>query len=344
MVRLSMDTRKLFLLAIVFVVVIAVGAASADRIVLKGGYEVVGELLKSQEAVVIVDIGTDVLRLPREDIIEIISNKPPEARRDPNNQSDSPTIAQAKELAEDTSTDWQLYHTAQLTADTIENNAERFDQAVIMVTCPGGQGSGFVISPDGYIITNYHVIARETRIKITVFLRTDTGFEQKYYKNVKIIALNPFVDLALLKIQDTEDKFKYVYFGDMVQIEAGQEVFAIGNPLGLTRTVSQGIVSTKNRNFNGRLYIQTTTAINPGNSGGPLFNQSGEVIGVTSMGYLFLGGLNFAIPVDVVKRFIDNRDAFAYDEDNPNEGFRYLQPSKRQNKDNPPAGKLPWEK
>ena len=121
--------------------------------------------------------------------------------------------------------------------------------------------------------------------------------------------MNPFVDLALLKITETGDEFEYVYLGEMAEIEAGQEVFAIGNPLGLTRTVSQGIVSTKNRNFEGRLYIQTTTDINPGNSGGPLFNLKGEVIGVTSMGYMFMGGLNFAIPVDVVRRFIDNRDA-----------------------------------
>ena len=174
-----------------------------------------------------------------------------------------------------------------------------------------------------------------------MFRRTKTGFEQKSYKKVKIIALNPFVDLALLKIDGEGDKFKYAYLGRTEELEAGQEVFAIGNPLGLTRTVSQGIVSTKNRNFQGRLYIQTTTAINPGNSGGPLFNLKGEVIGVTSMGYIYLGGLNFAIPVDVVKRFVMNRDAFAYDEDNPNSGYRYLQPAGRVNKENPAAGKVP---
>jgi len=121
----------------------------------------------------------------------------------------------------------------------------------------------------------------------------------------------------------------------------GETVFAIGNPLGLTRTVSQGIVSTTNRDFEGRLYIQTTADINPGNSGGPLFNLAGEVIGVTSMGYLFYGGLNFAIPIDVVRRFVENWDAFAYREDNPNAGFRYLQPSGRVNRGAPPAANLP---
>ena len=162
-----------------------------------------------------------------------------------------------------------------------------------------------------------------------MFHKTETGFEQKHYKKVKIVAINGFLDLALLKIEEENEPFTHVYLGGIDQITAGQQVFAIGNPLGLTRTVSQGIVSTKNRNFQGRLYVQTTTDINPGNSGGPLFDLKGQVVGVTSMGYLFLGGLNFAIPVDVVKRFIDNRDAFAYDEDNPNAGFRYLQPSGR---------------
>ena len=82
----------------------------------------------------------------------------------------------------------------------------------------------------------------------------------------------------------------------MGRVTVGETVFAIGNPLGLTRTVSQGIVSTTNRDFDGQLYIQTTADINPGNSGGPLFNLAGEVIGVTSMGYLFLRGAQFRHP------------------------------------------------
>jgi serine protease Do len=157
------------------------------------------------------------------------------------------------------------------------------------------------------------------------------------------MAFNPFVDLALLKIEEAEQPFKSVVLGHIDQLAVGQTCFAIGNPLGLTRSVSQGIVSSTNRDYDGRLYIQTTTDINPGNSGGPLFNLRGEVIGVTSMGYLFLGGLNFAIPVDVVQRFIENWDAFAFNEDNPNAGFRYLQPVGRKNTGTPPVSKLPVE-
>ncbi len=304
-------------------------SARAEKVVLKGGYEVVGDVLKSDNDIVILDIGCSVLRLPRSRIVSIVK------------QAGNVSTAPAGKIVEARAKKWQLYRTASLSPTTIEKNVERFGEAVVMVTTPGGQGSGFIITPGGYLITNYHVIARETRIKVTVFRRTKTGYEPKHYTKVKIVALNPFIDLALLKIEAKEEKFKYAYLGRMKEVKVGQRCFAIGNPLGLTRTVSQGIISTKNRNFGGRLYIQTTADINPGNSGGPLFNMKGEVIGVTSMGYIFLGGLNFAIPVDVVRNFIENRDAFAYDEDNPNAGFRYLQPPGRQERNKPASGKVP---
>jgi len=309
----------------------------ADTVTLAGGDQIIGDILRSDDKVVIVEVGPSVLRLPMSDVVKIDQSKA---------QGGQTTTAPAGEttpggVKEKSSPQWQLFRTAELQPTTIERNAATYGQAVVMVTSPNGQGSGFIITPDGYCITNYHVIARETRIKVTVFSKTATGFEQKHYKKVKIIALNPFVDLALLKIDGEGDTFTYAYLGDMSKCKAGQQVFAIGNPLGLTRTVSQGIISTTNRDFAGRLYIQTTTDINPGNSGGPLFNSRGEVIGVTSMGYMFLGGLNFAIPVDVVKRFIINRDAFAYNEDNPNTGQRYLQPAGRKNHQGSRPGHIP---
>lgn len=297
----------------------------ADRILLKNGHEIIADVLKSDDRSVVVDFGFAVMSLPKSEIAKIIQ------ATDENDSEEKPT---------EPKNDWQLYRTDDLKWSTIGASSERFGEAVVMVTSPGGQGSGFIISPEGFLITNYHVIARETKLKIVVFRKTDSGFEQKHYKKVKIIAMNPHADLALLKIE-SEDSFKSVVLGNMDEIETGQQVFAIGNPLGLTRTVSQGIVSTTNRNFIGRLYIQTTTDINPGNSGGPLFNLKGQVIGVTSMGYIYLGGLNFAIPVNVVKNFIDNRDAFAFDEDNPNAGYRYLQPSGRINPQEPPKSTLP---
>jgi len=303
----------------------------SDRVVLKGGAELKGKVLKSDSRMVVVDLGVEVVRLRRGDVAKVIKDS------DSAKPSGSATTRPAKETA----VKGRIYRTADLKTGTIEAKAKVFGQSVVMVNSPGGQGSGFLISPDGYLITNYHVIAGETRIKITVFRQGPRGFEQEYHKKVKIIALNPYSDLALLKIEEAKKPFAYAYLGDIKDVTDGKQVFAIGNPMGLTRTVSQGIVSTRNRNYQGRIYIQTTTDINPGNSGGPLFNLKGQIIGVTSMGYVYLGGLNFAIPVDVVKRFVENRQAFAYDEDNPNSGVRYLQPAKRTNPKAPPKGRIP---
>ncbi|MDD4888935.1 MAG: trypsin-like peptidase domain-containing protein [Phycisphaerae bacterium] len=323
----------LFALAGIAALLLAGSASAADRVVLKSGSEVTGEILKNDDKIVIIDIGTTVLRLARTDVLRVDRSGGATTRPDHASATTQPI--------EKSGPAWQLYRTAKLEPDTVEKKSDANAEAVVMVTSAGGQGSGFVVNPDGYVVTNYHVIANETRIKVTLFKQTDQGFENRHFKKVKIVALNPFEDLALLKIEDATEPLKYIYLGSMEDLKVGQECFAIGNPLGLTRTVSQGIVSTKNRNFEGRLYIQTTTDINPGNSGGPLFNLKGEVIGVTSMGYIYLGGLNFAIPCDVVKRFIENRDAFAYDEDNPNAGYRYLQPAGRRNPSSPPPGRWP---
>jgi serine protease Do len=328
-------------LAAILVCVFCVSGSTAfgERIVLKSGQEIKAAILKQDSKNVVVDLGSSVATLAKADIEKI---EPDHAASGPSTgpATSQPTTGSVRAV-EAAVPKMQLYRTAKLSATTIEKNADHFGEAVVMVNSPGGQGSGFLINEDGYLVTNYHVIARETALTVTVFHKADTGFEQKRYKNVKIIAINPFVDLALLKIEAPDVKFKYVYLGDMKDLAAGQDCFAIGNPMGLTRTVSQGIISTTNRNDEGQLYIQTTTLINPGNSGGPLLSFTGEVIGVTSMGYRYLAGLNFAIPIDVVKRFLDNRDAFAYDEENANTGYRYLSAPTRADKGVAPAGLLP---
>ena len=117
--------------------------------------------------------------------------------------------------------------------------------------------------------------------------------------------------------------------GDSEVLAVGESVFAIGSPLGLERTVTEGIVSTKTRELQGDLYLQTTAQINPGNSGGPLFNLRGEVVGITNMKITSGEGLGFAIPISGVKFFLDHRDAYAYSNDNPSNPYRYLQPPKR---------------
>ena len=203
-------------------------------------------------------------------------------------------------------------------------------EAVVQVKTPGGLGSGFFINEDGYLITNFHVIEGETEISVEVYHQRDGQLDRETYKQVKIIAINKFHDLALLQIEDKgAPKFKSVTLGSADALNVGDGVFAIGSPLGLERTVTQGILSTKTRQLEGELYLQTSTQINPGNSGGPLFNLAGEVVGVTNMKITFGEGLGFAIPVELVKSFLDHRDAFAYSTDNPNNPFRYLEPPSR---------------
>jgi serine protease Do len=144
--------------------------------------------------------------------------------------------------------------------------------------------------------------------------------------------MNKFQDLALLKIDAKEaPKFAHVQLGESDVLAVGEKVFAIGSPLGLERTVTEGILSTKTRQLQGELYLQTTAQINPGNSGGPLFNLRGEVVGVTNMKLLFGEGLGFAIPVEAVKYFLKHRDSFNYDNDNPSNPYRYLAPPSRLN-------------
>jgi len=200
-------------------------------------------------------------------------------------------------------------------------------ESVVQVKTPGGLGSGFFLNEEGYLITNFHVIEGETEISIEVYHRKSGQLEKRTYNDVKIIALNKFKDLALLEIEDEDaPAFKPCLIGETDSLAAGDNVFAIGSPLGLERTVTEGILSTKTRLIEGSLYLQTNAEINPGNSGGPLFNMRGEVIGVTNMKMTFGEGLGFAIPVEQVKAFLKYRDAFAYDNGNPSNAYRYLEP------------------
>ena len=163
-------------------------------------------------------------------------------------------------------------------------------------------GSGFIISDDGFIVTNNHVVEEAETIKIT--LSNDKVYD------AEVIGLDPRMDLALLKINSEED-LPYVSFGDSENSKVGEWVVAIGNPFGLGGTVTAGIISALGRNIGSGPYdhfIQTDAPINKGNSGGPLFNMDGEVIGVNTMIYSQTGGsvgIGFSIPSDLVKPVID---------------------------------------
>jgi putative serine protease PepD len=160
-----------------------------------------------------------------------------------------------------------------------------------------GIGSGFIIDPKGYILTNYHVVERARKIDVTLS-------EGKKYTG-KIVGYDKRSDLAVIKI-DAEN-LPYLPLGDSDKLEPGQFAIAIGNPYGLNRTVTLGIVSALNRTIiepNGvRLenLIQTDAAINPGNSGGPLINIKGEVIGINTAIKSDAQGIGFAIPINKAK-------------------------------------------
>ena len=156
-------------------------------------------------------------------------------------------------------------------------------------------GSGFIVSREGYIITNNHVV--ENADKVTVRLNNEHEFE------AKVIGRDPKTDLALVKI-DAHEKLFAVPLGDSDALKVGEWVMAIGNPFGLSHTVTTGIVSAKGRVIGAGPYdnfIQTDASINPGNSGGPLFNIRGEVVGINTAIIAGGTGIGFAVPVNMAK-------------------------------------------
>lgn len=304
--------------------VAAAGSAQAispppnDVVTLQDGRVITAPILKETREHVWLDLGFTVVELPRTQI-ESIQRAEPEGEAVETRQGD-------------------LFRTARNLPERAPRElARRFGEAVIMVSTPSGLGSGFIIHPEGYAITNAHVIQGETRIRCTVFEQGELEFRRRLIEDVEIIAVNDHLDLALIKLTAEGGRpFPTVYMQAYEDLEAGQEVFAIGSPLGLERTLSQGVIATTQRNFEGMTYIQTTAQINPGNSGGPLFNARGEVIGVTNMKIPFGEGLGFAIPARYVRDFIRNSDAFAYDKSNPNSGYNYGRPPTRARFGTPP--------
>jgi serine protease Do len=308
--------------ALVLLLFLGVCPAFAETLQLKDKAAIIGKILAEKRDQVIVDIGYTVLAVPRNQITKIVKD----GSREPD---DSKASAPATAAVTDDKPGLFQSLGAPAAERTVRELVNQLGEAVVQVRTPGGLGSGFIINQDGYLITNFHVIENETQISVEVYHQNNGSLERKSYKQVKIVALNKFADLTLLKIEDKDaPKFARVLLGDSDGLSVGERVFAIGSPLGLERTVTEGIVSTKTRPMQGELYLQTTAQINPGNSGGPLFNLRGEVVGVTNMKF-FGEGLGFAIPVEAVKNFLNHRDAFAYDNENPSNPYRYLEPPSR---------------
>jgi serine protease Do len=168
----------------------------------------------------------------------------------------------------------------------------------------GSSGSGVIMSPDGYIVTNHHVVERSSDIKVTLA-------DKREYK-AKLVGSDPSTDLALLKINEAD--LPFVVFGNSDSVRIGEWVLAVGNPFNLESTVTAGIVSAKGRNLNIlgggasiESFIQTDAAVNPGNSGGALVNTNGELVGINTAIITETGsyeGYSFAIPANLVKKII----------------------------------------
>lgn len=168
-----------------------------------------------------------------------------------------------------------------------------------------GSGSGFLVSKDGYVVTNFHVVQNAQRLDVSL----PNG---KTY-SAKLIGSDPSTDVALLKLTDA-NPFPFVDLGTSSDLVVGESVFAIGNPFGLKSTYTTGIISSLDRNLktpNNRLLeniIQTDAAINPGNSGGPLLDSQGKVVGMNTAIFSPSGGsagIGFAIPIDKIRRVVD---------------------------------------
>jgi serine protease Do len=164
-------------------------------------------------------------------------------------------------------------------------------------------GSGVIIHPDGYILTNEHVVAKATRIKVTLI--------DKREFDAHLVGADIKSDLAIIKI-DSKEGLAHVAVGQSGDLMTGETVIAIGNPFGLQHTVTTGIISALHRSIKGdknrvyRDFIQLDASINPGNSGGPLLNINGSLIGINTAIFQQAEGIGFAIPINKAKRIVDD--------------------------------------
>lgn len=170
----------------------------------------------------------------------------------------------------------------------------------------GGSGSGFIIGKEGYILTNHHVVDGADQVLVTL----GQGHEEREVP-AKLIGSDPKTDIALIQIErNAVDTLPHLELGNSDKLEVGEWVVAIGNPFGLSHTVTTGIISAKGRSMGGPYdnFIQTDASINPGNSGGPLINMKGDVIGINTAIISQSGGnvgIGFAIPSNLVMEIVE---------------------------------------
>ena len=227
-----------------------VSSMEHQRLVLENGAEVIAPILYDDAQRVLIDLGFEVLSLPKGQV-----------RHRASQQEVASAVAQR-----------DLYQVGRLSSAPVGELVERHGDSVIMVSTPVGLGSGFFISGKGHVITNYHVIERQTHVRITRFQRQEGGYRKQEFSEVKILAIHPLRDIALLQVQDEDfepDGVQPLTLAEPNSVRSGDGIFAIGNPLGLERIVTQGIVSSTIRTLgasggSSRLMLRSIRAIAAG--------------------------------------------------------------------------------
>ncbi|MBN1478021.1 trypsin-like peptidase domain-containing protein [Candidatus Sumerlaeota bacterium] len=281
--------------------------ADPAEVHLAGGATIQADVLRESDSAIVLDLGFDVIQVPREAITGMVTG-------------DSATEETAA---------LSLQGTAEI--DDFHEDLDLIRQAIVLVSTPRGHGAGFVIDPSGLILTNHHVVREEDFFRVTLY--RPNGDQPLVIDDVELIAFSRLQDIALLQIPEEDlpdEPLISLSIAPPESVSVGDVCFAIGNPgMGraiLSQTVSEGIISSLQRNFSDVLYIQTTAAVNPGNSGGPLLSARGEVIGLITYKAYAQDNIAFALPPHAIRRFLDNRVAYLADDMNPNAEHRYLDP------------------
>lgn len=325
--------RRLTLSSIIVVLAAGTSArAEIELFQLRNGSRVAGPVLKETPKVYFVDLGYDVLTLPRDQVathtklarlpapgegplVSTPSGSDPERKGPDRSKPTAPPAPRPRKFT------------------SVNKMIEASGPGVGVVSNPRGLGAGFLISPDGRMLTNFHVVREERFNEVTLFLKQGNRTVRRKFKDAEVLASSALMDIALLKLPDDQIqslKLPYLEVAPDTAVEVGSPVYAIGNPgMGdqiLEHSVSEGIVSSRQRNINDVVYIQTTAAVNPGNSGGPLLDSSGRVAGLVTYKAVFQENIAFALPAYYIAHFLANEDAYSFSKANPNTGFRYLPP------------------
>jgi serine protease Do len=311
-------------------------SASPSTLVLKQGGSLGGEVVKKTDAYYFLDIGFDILKVPVEQVSEVVEAKPE------GSDGEAAASSEAAEgpaggllLAANSGSVPYLEPDQNLgRGETVEQMIERARQGVVHIKTPSARGTGFVINDRGYIVSNFHVVEGERYVDVTTYYKDKGEIAKKTYRNVELVAYSPLMDISLLKIPDADLQPELLHPLPIARPGSdaqGTKCFAIGNPgmggLALDHTVSEGLVSSAERNMNDLVYIQTSAAVNPGNSGGPLVDSRGAVIGLVTYKAAFQDNIGFGLTVTYIRYFIEKNKAYAYPEDKLNTGVRYLSPT-----------------